>query len=93
MHCTFCRSKNVQNKGESNLLTLPFTKSTENVGFVRLNKYIKCWELLVNNAFGQLEIAVFWSIQTVISALTKNWNNIFGQHTLDFTKQALNVHV
>ena len=59
MHCTFCRSKNVQNKGESNLLTLPFTKSTENVGFVRLNKYIKCWELLVNNAFGQLEIAVF----------------------------------
>ena len=31
----------------------------ENVCFVRLNKYVKCWELAVNNALGQLEMAVF----------------------------------
>ena len=65
----------------------------ENVHFVWINRYIKCWKLLVNNAFGELKMEVFGSIRSVILQLTKNWKMTFGQHTFNFSTQAPNVHV
>ena len=82
----FCRSKNVQ-------FFVGLKMYKINVHFVRQNMYGKCWEILVKNPFSQLEIAVFWSIQSVICGLTKNSKFYFCRHALSFTTQAPSVQV
>ena len=83
--CTFCKAKNVR--------FVRLKMYERNVHFVRLKMYeknctLKCWELSVNNPFGQLEIAIFSVNPKCDLRIDQKYFFPFCQHALSFTTQA-----
>ena len=52
---------------------------------------LKCWELSVNNPFGELEIAIFLVNPKCDLHIKRKYFFPFFQHALSFTTQAPNV--